>query len=296
MPVDPPVGLFLGLATLDILYSVTGPPKPNSKNVARRQALYAGGPATNAAATFSALGGRAYLAAILGGNPLAAAIKEDLQRNAVHLIDLLPQFGGEPSFSSILVDENSGERVVISANATRLPPPALPEGLLDLTRPAVLLLDGHLMEPAKTAAQRAREIATTVVFDGGSWKDGTDTLLPFVDIAICSEDFHPPGTTSELEAIEYLKRRGIERCAITRGAKPLWFSDSGRVGEIYVSEVDVVDTLGAGDVFHGAFCYYYVACGGNFRTALQHAAEVASFKCRFFGTREWMKEYSSTTV
>ena len=288
---EPPTGLFVGLATLDIVYGVSAVPRANSKNVATRQALYAGGPATNAAATFSALGGRASLAAIVGRHPLSAAIQEDLERCRVALVDLSPDFASEPSFSSIFVDEGTGERIVVSANATRLPAAAKTQELESI-RAGIVLVDGHLMECATTVARSARAGGIPVVLDGGSWKDGTERLLAFVDIAICSQDFRPPGTASADHVIDYLQSCGVRRCAITRGARPVYFRDSNLTGEIPVPQTVTVDTLGAGDVFHGAFCHRYLADGGDFRAALQSAAAVASFSCRFFGTRDWMKEWA----
>jgi sugar/nucleoside kinase (ribokinase family) len=55
---------------------------------------------------------------------------------------------------------------------------------------------------------------------------------------------------------------------------------------IDVPTVQAVDTLGAGDIFHGAFCHYILR--ENFPTALKQAAHIASFSCQFFGTRRWM--------
>lgn len=283
-------GLFVGLATLDIIYSINGALAPNSKNVARRQALCAGGPAASAAATFSALGGRAALAAIVGQHVLAGAIKDDLGRCDVRVFDLAGDFSSEPSFSSIFVDAHTGERIVVSANTTRLPMPSFDSSLVETTEARILLVDGHLMEAAIAAAMRARDLGVPVVLDGGSWKQGTERLIQFLDVAICSQDFHPPGTGSEYDTIEYLRDHGVLRGAITRGGKAIRSWSGSLTSEIPVPDTEVVDTLGAGDVFHGAFCLRY-AGGVGLDESLRYAAEVASFKCRFFGTRDWMKEH-----
>ncbi len=286
-------GLFVGLATLDIVYSIDSPLAPNSKTLARRQALYAGGPATNAAATFSALGGRAALAAIVGRHPLADMIRADLVRCGVSVFDLSEDYSSEPSFSSIFVSEHTGgERIVVSANATRLPRPNFDSSLVATTRARILLVDGHLMEAAIGAAMRARDLGIPVVLDGGSWKHGTDHLIQYVDVAICSQDFHPPATGSEHDTIEYLRDHGVLRGAITRGGETIRSWNGSVVSEIPVPKTELVDTMGAGDVFHGAFCHRY-AGGVDLDESLRYGAEVASFKCRFFGTRDWMTEYIS---
>jgi sugar/nucleoside kinase (ribokinase family) len=58
-----------------------------------------------------------------------------------------------------------------------------------------------------------------------------------------------------------------------------------------VPQVEVVDTMGAGDVFHGAYCYF-ASTGRGFIESLAEAAKVASESCRYAGTREWMKHVS----
>jgi sugar/nucleoside kinase (ribokinase family) len=288
-------GLFIGLATLDIVYSVEGIPARNSKTVAKRQELYAGGPASNAAATFSALGGSATLATMIGCHPLADAIRDDLVGCGVRILDLSAGIALEPSFSSIFVNGNTGERAVVSANAARLPIPPFDSSLIDDASAKILLVDGHLMDAACVASARARQLGMTTVLDGGSWKQGTERLLKSIDVAICSQDFRVPGTESEEQVIEYLRGIGVRRGAITRGGEAIHFWEDGLVSSLPIPETKVVDTSGAGDVFHGAFCYRYCD-GAKLAESLLYAAEIASLKCRSFGTRDWMKDYATVSA
>ena len=141
----------------------------------------------------------------------------------------------------------------------------------------------------KAAAREARETGIPVVLDAGSWKSGMPALLPLVDTAVCSADFHPPGTTTLTDVLDAVAGVGVRRGAMTRGARPIPYRDGPEQGEVPVPQVPVVDTLGAGDVFHGAFCFH-LAAGAGFRDALAGAARVASHSCRSFGTREWMED------
>jgi sugar/nucleoside kinase (ribokinase family) len=141
------------------------------------------------------------------------------------------------------------------------------------------------------AARAARERNVPVVMDSGSWKRGMSQLLPFVDIAICSADFRPPKCRDIRDVFDYLRDRGIRRIAITRGASPLSYEEDGQQGTISVARIRPKDTLGAGDVFHGAFCYYACQPDTTFRDALVKAGRVATFSCRFSGTRSWMKAW-----
>jgi sugar/nucleoside kinase (ribokinase family) len=87
---------------------------------------------------------------------------------------------------------------------------------------------------------------------------------------------------------------GVLNMAITRGNKPISYQSGDRDGEIPVPQVNAVDTLGAGDIFHGAFCYYLVNSEianleQKFTNGLARAAAIAADSCRFFGTRQWMR-------
>lgn len=285
-----PRGLFVGLCTVDLAYLVSRFPSPNRKIAADRQELTAGGPATNAAVTFSFLGGSASLTTALGRHPLSSIIRHDLKKWRVELEDIAPDHGEAPPLSSIFIHAESGERTVVSANA------AAYSGLQYSVNPVVpssaqvLLVDGHYMPHCIAAAKSARDASVTVVLDGGSWKSGMSDLLPFVDIAICSEDFAPPEAGGHEDAIRHLLASGVPMVAVTRGPKPIrWVARTG-AGEIAIRPIQPRDTLGAGDIFHGAFCCAY-ACGCDFTLALELASEIAIESCLHFGTRSWMDSF-----
>jgi sugar/nucleoside kinase (ribokinase family) len=189
-----------------------------------------------------------------------------------------------------MVVRGTGERSVVSANAavfTQIETAFNPQWLRGAS---VLMVDGHYMVHAIAAAREARKHAIPVVMDSGSWKAGMQKLLPFVDIAICSDDYRPPGCRDTADVFEFLRGQGICRVAITRGASPTQFDEDGKAGRIDIAKIRPVDTLGAGDIFHGAFCYYLAQPGASFRDALDKAARVATFSCRYAGTRRWMGE------
>jgi sugar/nucleoside kinase (ribokinase family) len=74
---------------------------------------------------------------------------------------------------------------------------------------------------------------------------------------------------------------------ITRGQNSILFQEGTEIKELAVQKVSIVDTLGAGDIFHGAFCYYYMTTASLIES-LVNASIVAGKSCQFFGTREWM--------
>ncbi len=304
-----------GLVTLDLTQVVDALPGPNAKVVALSQSATFGGPAANAAATATALGVRARLVTAVGSGVLADVVRAELGAAGVELVEPDGDGGAEgaarkgeergPAVSTVLVTAGTGERAVVSTNAANRPV-APPDGsLLDRVfgprpkgdeegaarRPQqdVVLLDGHHPALASAVARRARDAGYTVVLDGGSWKDGTAELLPLCDAVVLSEDFRVPGVPGGgvLDAVAAL---GPSFVARSRGARPLELLALGVRSTVPVPRVrTVVDTLGAGDVLHGAFAAG-VARGGPWVRALEEAAAVASRSVAFPGARGWIRQ------
>ncbi|MFP5206827.1 MAG: PfkB family carbohydrate kinase [Acidobacteriota bacterium] len=279
-------GVFVGLSTIDLLYEVDDFPTPDAKVAARSQAAYAGGPATNAAIAFRHLGGEATLVTAIGRHPLAALIRDELHTYGVELADLSPDQAEVPAVSAVAVNP-AGQRNVISPNAGQVREESVQVDSALLSSASVLLVDGHRMNACLAWAHAARQQGVAVVFDGGSWKPGTELLLPCVDTAICSSDFHPPGGSGSEHVLDFLRERGVCEMAITAGPNPIRFVSGQESGWIPVPWVPAVDTMGAGDILHGAYAYY-AASGLSFVDALTRAASVASHSCRSRGTRAWM--------
>ncbi len=278
--------VFVGLSTIDLVYRVEEFPAANTKVAAQSQSVFIGGPATNAAIACAYLGAEATLVTAVGRHALASAIREELEKHTVRLVDLSQDFCDVPAISAVTVDK-AGNRNVVSANAVRIPVDS-PQIDREVCRQAqVLMVDGHFMQVCQAWAAAARESGTPVVLDGGSWKSGTDALLKSVDTAICSADFKPPGCLSVDDVIWFLKNAGVKNIAISNGAGPIRILAGESSATVHVPHVDVVDTMGAGDILHGAYCHF-ASMGYGFVDALTRAAAVASGSCRYAGTREWM--------
>lgn len=281
-------GLFVGLLTLDLVYLTSSLPGINEKIVALDYTVTAGGPATNAAVTFSYWENRATILALLGQHPMTHLIRSDLANYRVEIQDLDSTRIEPPPVSSILVTNSTGDRAVISLNATKsqIAESNIPADILQDIK--IILIDGHQMAVSKKITELAQGKNIPIVVDGGSWKPGFEELLPLVNYAICSANFYPPGCETTDQVIAYLAALGIPNIAITQGEKPLKYLSKGIAGTIEVPAIKPVDTLGAGDIFHGAFCHYIL--NQNFLPALQEAAKVATESCQYFGTRQWMSQ------
>jgi sugar/nucleoside kinase (ribokinase family) len=281
-------GIFLGLATADIVYYVPHHLENNQKLKAERQLAYAGGPATNAAVAFAAFGNETSLITGLGQHPLAHVAKADLGDHKVHLVDCTDQPRRPPVLSAIIVDLSTGERSVVYSNTDlrKLRQDSVNETTLEYAD--ILMLDGYYLPQAIQLAKWAKPLRVPVVLDGGSWKEGLEKLLPLVDYAICSNVFYPPGCTDADSVIACLRDFGIEHIALTRDGEPILGHTQGQVSEVPVMPVKAVDSLGAGDIFHGAFCHYILE--HDFLLSLERAGEVASLSCTSLGTRAWIEQ------
>lgn len=283
-----PSAFFLGLTTLDLLYLIDEFPRPNEKMKARELQFEPGGPAYNAATTFAHLGGQINLATVIGSHEFRNYLLSAAQASGLHLHDLAPDRSSRPAMASILTLPNGDRTIITQARAEdsgpyQLPVPAWTD------KPDIILVDGYFAEAAKEIMKSARAEGIPVVMDGGSWKPQTSDLLPWVDILICSADFHLPAELGD-SLVAYCQASGIQHLAITRGEQSILYYEAGELSEIPVPTIDAVDTLGAGDVFHGAFCWYY-AKGNAVAESLKLAGEIAAKACEGIGARGWMRKH-----
>ena len=283
-----PVGLFVGLATLDVIHRIAEPPAVNEKITASGQFVSAGGPAANAAVTFAALGGAATLVTALGDEPVADLIRADLRAYGVDVVDAAQGTTRPVPVSAVSVVEATGDRSVVSLDAVTsdaAPPARLDEVVAGAD---VLLVDGHHPLIARTAVRYATARAVPVVVDAGRWKPVMDDLLAAATDMVCSNDFRVPGTDGPRSTASALLDRGVPTVIITHGADPVEWWSGGRSGSVAVEPVPVVDTLGAGDVFHGAYCFY----GDDTDVAdrIARSARVAALRCSVVGPRAWLRE------
>lgn len=287
-------GLFVGLSVLDLVLEVPHPVAADQKVRALGQELSAGGPATNAAVVFAALGGEASLLTTVGRHPLAEVIRADLAAHGVDLLDATPDDPESPVVAAIAVERATGGRQVVSAHGRR--DPSTPPGIeARLQGRGVVLLDGHHPRMAEAVARAARQAGIPVLLDAGSWKPHLAGLLPWVDLAIASADFLPPDVAPDA-VLDWLHAAGVPAAAVTAGPAPVRWSVRGSgAGEVAPPRVRAVDTLGAGDVFHGAAAWALCREGGlttlpqRLPEILQFACGVAAERVQVAGARAWVQ-------
>ncbi|WP_203656327.1 PfkB family carbohydrate kinase [Demequina activiva] len=291
MPSSAPRALFAGLTTLDVIQQVERLPGANEKVVALDFAVAAGGPATNAAVAFAHLGGSPTLHTRLPDHPLSGIIRADLAGCGVELADA-GGADGAPVTASILVTRGTGERAVVSpsASATRADRHEVAPPALDGVR--AVLVDGYHPEIAIPLARAARASAIPVLMDAGSLKPHTELVARECDLVIASTDLSAPGGSSDpADVFAWLASLGVQRAVITRGERPLLWHVLGGGGEVAVEPVDAVDTLGAGDFFHGSLAFRIASLGlddARLAEDLAWSARAVAPALASFGTREWL--------
>jgi len=291
-----PLGVFVGLATLDVVHRVPAPPRRNEKVTAVRQDVAAGGPAAGAAVTYAALGGRARLVTALGSGTVAGLVRDELVGRGVEVVDVAAGSAVPAPVSAVQVDVQTGERAVVSMDAAghRVEAPADLDELL--RGAAVVLVDGHHEELAAAAARSATGErddggggggVPRLLLDAGRWRPVMAELLPLADVAICSDDFRLPGAGDSAQTAAGLRDLGLPTVVVTHGAAPVEWWEDGRAGTVDVPTVPVRDTLGAGDAFHGAYAFA-VARGMATPQAAGMAAAVAAHRVGVVGPRDWL--------
>lgn len=293
-----PRTLFLGRTTVDALYWLEAMPEENTKVYGRRFQAAPGGPALNAALTHALLGGETQLVSAVGGGPWAGLVRGELEKHRIRLLDLAAGTDYETPLCAVLVNGANGSRTIVNPPISelkmrRLGAWAEEAEALGGEAPRMALTDGFFFEESREMLASLRDAGAVICLDGGSWKPGTEELASLLTVAICGERFRVPaedGSGSDPEAVfGWFAAKGLPYAAVTRGAEPILGWDRGRRFEIEVARVAAVDTLGAGDVLHGAFCYFF-AQGGEFEAALRKASETATLSCRSLGTRGWVNE------
>jgi len=245
-----------------------------------------GGPAATAAVTAARLGARTAFLGKVGDDPRGGNIVAELRREGVDVSGLLVEEGATSSTAFCWIEQNTGKRSIAwqKGSARDLTPKEVP---LDLVRGAkVLHLDGHQAEGASAAAEEARHAGVTVSLDAGSYSPRMDGLMKRCQVVIASEVFARDliGRDDPEAAVRQIARCGAEVAVITRGARGCICLTADGLLRKQAFPVEVVDTTGAGDVFHGAFCVA-LAEGWPVERALDFAGATAALKCLRLGGR-----------
>ena len=277
----------LGVNALDLIAVIDGFPQPDAKHMIDEVEIQGGGMTATAMVACARLGLRARYVGKVGGDLWSQLALRLLRQDHVDIRGVIRVKDSPGHLSIVLTDRRSGQRALF---ARRPPTYEISADEIDRTiiqSGRLLHIDGVDVNAALRAIEWAREASMTITMDGERIVPGVENVWPRVDLLVCNPRFlaTTAGTTDPEAGLRALASRGPPRVAVT-------LADNGALGLVdgcFVhapgfSVSPVVDTNGAGDVFHGA-CAVGELRGWPLDWTLTFANAVAAMKCRKLGGR-----------
>jgi sugar/nucleoside kinase (ribokinase family) len=243
--------LFIGQTYIDVTFIADRIPTGDEKAVAHDYAISFGGNAVTAAFCCARLGVPPDLLTSLADDWLGRMF---LDMAAKYQVSVHARKVRRSSLSFVM--PKNGKRAILRLRDDDYLHPFPP---LNLGGCRALHLDGHQTDAALYYAKTCREMGIFTSLDGGGMRSNTMELLPFIDAAVVSERFCEQLKSSPEQVLDLLKQKGCPIGAVTLGERGLlWYDEKGTVTNmpaLAVPREKIVDTNGAGDVFHGAYVY-----------------------------------------
>jgi sulfofructose kinase len=279
--------LCAGIAVLDEVFRVQEFPIPDTKVEALEFITIGGGCAANAAVAIARLGGKVRFAAPLGGpageDAIGNRLIEGLQSEGVDCVGCMRVPGGRTSVSAIFVNAH-GDRTIATFRDPRLDAvvPDDPDRLVaDMD---AVLIDNRFDRFVVPICRAGLARRIPVVLDADKPTEDRHPLFGIATHVVFSgECLRATAGTDDLAAgLAHMAQFTDAFLAVTNGPKAVVWRDGSTIRETPVFAIKTVDTLGAGDVFHGAFALALVE-GRAIESALRFAAAAAGLKCSRFG-------------
>jgi sugar/nucleoside kinase (ribokinase family) len=259
------------------------PSGPRAKVRVGRRMLSCGGQTTTALATCAKFGLRTAYAGATGSDEHGRLLREALVAYGVDATHVITREATN-QFAVIILDETSGERVILWDRDPRL---ALQDDEIpaDVIRSARVLHVDDVDEGAAIAAARiARTAGVLVTSDIDTLSAGTEALIDAVDVPIFDE--HLPvrltGAADTQTALRAIRRKHRGLLCATLGARGAMALDGDRLHRSPGFKVKTVDTTGAGDIFRGGFIYAWLE-GLAVAEVLEFANAAAAISCTRIG-------------
>jgi sugar/nucleoside kinase (ribokinase family) len=279
--------LGIGLNATDTLILVPKFPAYAGKVAMEREILSPGGQVASAMVTVANLGKRVKYIGTVGDDERGRVQLESLRKTGIDLSDVEVRANCANQSAYIVIDESTGERTVFWSRpeCLRLKAESMTPEKIGTAR--MLHIDGEDIEAVAKAAEVAREMKIPVSMDLDTMRPGLDRVLRHVDYLLSSSEF-PSAWTSESDPFRALERiqseYGMKVAGMTLGAHGALVRVDGEFVYSPAFVVNCVDTTGAGDVFHGAFCYAVLE-GMGMRESLEFSNAMAALNCTKIGAR-----------
>jgi ribokinase len=293
-----------GMNAVDHLSILDPYPGLNEKVEVIESSMQGGGPVPTAMVTLAKLGAKVAYIGKIGDDAEGRFVKAELEKEGVNTDYLIKDKESKTAKAFIWVDKNTGKRTV-ALDKNKLNHTQLSEfKFLNSISTRFLHIDAREAKANIFLSKWAKKLGAKVSLDVGSLRPDVESVFSFVDHLIVSKRFACgfTGLSDPFSACKELLKKGFEIVVVTigedgcicgsprgftTGGSPPGFTTSGAEDEIFHSPgfpVKVVDTTGAGDVFHGAFIYGLLEKWDLKKTA-RFACATAAMKCRKLGGR-----------
>jgi sugar/nucleoside kinase (ribokinase family) len=278
--------LCIGMPVRDLIFRVPDVPARGNKEHASEFIEVAGGNSPNAAISISRLGGRVLLPGPIGGVLAAsnATIDDQFRSEGIDTSGLVVVDGVVTPISTIMIDP-SGERTIVTFRDPKLWTVKLPSPDTLLAECDAILTEDRCAEFATELCAEAHRRGIPVIVDGDRMMSMREGLLQVSSHIIFSAEAlrATAGESDDVAALRKIAEVTPALLGVTSGSKGvIWLDEQGEPRQMPAFPVHTVDTLGAGDAFHGAFTLA-VAEGQPLEQAMRFASATAALKCTRFG-------------
>ncbi len=281
-----PVITCVGIAVADVVFTLDAPIAVHGKNLASASRTVGGGPAANAAVTIARLGGSARLIANLGDDAIGDTIVEELATLGVDTC-LTRRVPGVASPLSGVIIEPDGERTIVNHTDPRLVGDTGTVSSDEVRGSSAVVVDLRWLGGAQAAvlAGKTLGIPTIVDVDLTVGEVPTDIVELATHLVFSQPALHRLAGTGDIDrALKTVADRTDAFVAVTLGGDGVRWVEGDAICSLRAFRVEVVDTLGAGDVFHGAFALGLVE-GQSIEQAMRFASAASALKCSKPGGR-----------
>lgn len=285
----------IGYSTIDFLGIVPGYPAIDAKTEFVEASIQGGGVTATAMAAAARLGAKVSYVGVFGDDMFGRLALSEIDKEGIDTSHVVVRAGAESPFSFIVIDQPTGKRNIFWSRSglEHLSPDELDKQ--HILSAKVLHIDNHEPKAALEAAKWANEAGITVLMDAGSIRPGVIDLLQHVDVLIASHRFccECTGQDDPMTGAEAMSKGGRKISIVTHGEDGCACVTPDGSFHVPAFKVDVVDTTGAGDVFHGAFSFG-IAKGWDACKTATFASAAAAIKCGSLGGRQGIPSFDET--
>lgn len=285
--------LFIGQAYIDVTFLTDVMPTGDDKCIARDYAVSFGGNAVTAAFCCSKLGTKVDLLCSQADDWLARMF---LDMAAKYGISVHGRKVQESSLSFIM--PNDGKRAIVRCRDNDFLHPFPP---LNLSGLKALHLDGHMPDAAMHYAKSCRDLGILTSLDGGAVRENTEELLHYIDVPVVSERFCQQLGKSAGETLQYLRNKGCAIGAVTLGENGMvWYAHGSAdqfLPALDVPKEKVIDSNGAGDIFHGAYIASFLTNpDGNWQDHFTFARGASTHAIQHLGNEDSLPGFEDVKI